>query len=309
MLSISGFQLHQILDFKSLIPALKVGLRKDISVPKRHHHTFHRDSTLLLMPAWVDGEYLGVKLITVLPHNRQIGLPSIRGTYSLFNAETGEAIAQIDAPVLTNFRTAAASALAASYLAPVNAERLLMVGTGSLAPFLIRAHLAVRSYREVLVWGRNYDKAESLVQSFEGELNITPVTDLADAAQSADVITVATMARNPIIKGEMLRPGTHLDLVGSYLPDMREADDDAISRAKIYIDTPDGLQESGDLMQPMQNKVIEMGNIAGTLSGLVSESVPGRTEASDITLYKSVGHASQDLITAIFAYENYGTHF
>lgn len=309
MLLISGFQLHQILDFPSLVAALHDGFKNEISVPQRHHHAFNAGGTLLLMPAWVEGQYLGIKIITVLPKNRDLGLPTIRGTYDLFNAETGEAIAQLDAPVLTNYRTAATSALAASYLARKEVSRFLMIGTGSLAPFLIRAHLAVRSYSEVQVWGRNREKTMQLVESLNGELDLVPVEDLATAVRHADVISTATMAMDPLIPGDWLKPGAHLDLVGSYKPDMREADDSVIIKSRVYVDTLQALTESGDLAIPLSSGVLDKSNIVGTLPELVKGVITGRTNETEITLYKSVGHASQDLIAAVYAYENYGTHF
>ncbi|MBK8506248.1 MAG: ornithine cyclodeaminase family protein [Saprospiraceae bacterium] len=309
MLLISDYHLHRLLDFPSLILALEEGFRSDIVTPQRHHHAFGEDATFLLMPAWQEGGYLGCKLITVKPLNRGSGLPSIQGLYLLFNAETGEPIAQMDGPVLTNYRTAAASALAADYLAPKQAETLLMVGTGSLAPFLIRAHQSVRQYRQILIWGRQFEKSMLLAENMSSEMNlkVEALQDLRLAVEMADVITVATLSENPLIQGEWLKPGQHIDLVGSYKPHMREADSLAIERSKVFIDTWHALEETGDLRIPMEEGVLSKQSISGTLIDLCKKEVTARKSEGEITLFKSVGHASEDLIASVLAYQKYGS--
>ena len=261
------------------------------------------------MPAWQTGQYMGVKLITMCPQNAEISLPSIQGMYLLFNAETGEPLAQIDAPTLTNLRTAAASALAAKLLANSDVSNFLMVGTGSLAPYLIRAHAAIRKYSNLRIWGRNLPKAKRVASALRGRVNLEVVENLQDAVEDADVVSVATLSRNPLILGDWLRPGMHLDLVGSYKPDMREADDKAITRSSIYIDTGHAVKETGDLMIPMANGIISESDIKGTLVDLCCQTATPRESAADITLFKSVGHASEDLIAGIMAYEQYGSIF
>lgn len=309
MLVISGHQLHQLLDFSHLIPTLEEGFRGQIYVPKRHHHGFGQDANLLLMPAWQTAGYLGIKLITVIPKNRDLGLPSIQGIYALFNAESGEPIAQIDAPVLTNYRTAATSALASQYLSSSTSSSFLMVGTGSLAPYLIRAHMAVRSFDRVMIWGRNPEKADEIAAGMKDEVNLEVVKDLSSAVQQAQLVSVATMAYDPLILGDWIQPGTHLDLVGSFQPSMREVDDSVIAKTRIFVDSLHAVGESGDLVIPIKNHIISRESIMGTLPNLIKGKIKGRISEQEITLYKSVGHASQDLIAAIFAYENYGSHF
>ncbi|MCB0687708.1 MAG: ornithine cyclodeaminase family protein [Saprospiraceae bacterium] len=311
MLVIDNYQLEHLFSFPPLISALNQGFTEDIVTPPREHHHYSEGSDLLLMPAWKSGGYLGVKLITVVAGNRELGIPSIQGSYLLFNAESGEPIAQLSAPILTNFRTAATSALAAKYLARKNSKRFLMVGTGSLAPFLIRAHASVRSYDEIAIWGRNSDKVDKIIETLESEFSIKKVLigDLSSATKDADVISVATMSGNPLIYGANIQPGTHVDLVGSYRPDMREADDEMILKSKLYVDSPQAIHESGDLVIPIRNKVINIDRICGSLPDLVKARIKGRSNDEEITLYKSVGHASQDLIAAIFAYQNYGRFY
>ncbi len=310
MLSISGYQLHRLLDFPSLIESLEDGFRSEIQTPPRHHHSFGDHSMLLLMPAWEQGKYLGVKLITVNPFNRGSGLPSIQGLYCLFNAETGEPVAQIDAPVLTNYRTAGASALAARFLARKNALNFLMIGTGSLAPYLIKAHCTVRNYQRVIVWGRDREKALKLVNELKDQVeNIEVGPDLQIAIEEAEVISVATLSESPLVNGSWLSPGTHIDLVGSYKPNMREADDLTLERSTVYIDTHHGLHESGDLVQPIRKGILSEATLGGTLTDLCRGAKNGRTSEEQITLFKSVGHASEDLIAAVLAYQKYGSVF
>lgn len=310
MLSISGYQLHRLLDFPLLTESLEDGFRSEIQAPPRHHHSFGDHGMLLLMPAWEQGKYLGVKLITVNPFNRGSGLPSIQGLYCLFNAETGEPVAQIDAPVLTNYRTAGASALAARFLARKNALNFLMIGTGSLAPYLIKAHCTVRNYQRVIVWGRDREKAQKLVFELKDEVeNMEVGPDLQKAIEEADVISVATLSETPLVNGSWLSPGTHIDLVGSYKTNMREADDLTIERATVYIDTHHGLHESGDLVQPIRKGILSEATLGGTLTDLCRGTKKGRTSEEQITLFKSVGHASEDLIAAVLAYKKYGSVF
>ena len=208
----------------------------------------------------------------------------------------------LDGTALTLRRTAAASALAASYLARADSAVHLMVGTGALAPHLIAAHRAVRPIRETRIWGRDPDKAAALAASLaaSGTAAIA-VLDLAEAAATADIITCATLSPEPLVRGAWLKPGAHLDLVGSYRPDMRECDDDAVRRARIFVDTDAALHEAGDIVQPLRSGVLTRERIAGDLSGLVRGSCDGRRGADEITLFKSVGTALEDLAAAELA--------
>jgi ornithine cyclodeaminase len=227
----------------------------------------------------------------------------------LFNAETGEPIAQMDGPVLTNYRTAAVSALAADYLASKQVETLLMVGTGSLASFLIKAHQSVRQYRKILIWGRQFEKSLALAESMSTEMNleVKAFKDLRQSVEIADVISMATLSENPLILGEWLHPGQHIDLVGSYKPHMREADSLVMKRSKVFIDTWHALEETGDISIPIEEGVLSKDSIEGTLSDLCKKEVFARKNESEITLFKSVGHASEDLIASVLAYEKYGS--
>ncbi|HKK73549.1 MAG TPA: ornithine cyclodeaminase family protein [Saprospiraceae bacterium] len=312
MLQPNERDIEEALAYPALIEALRKGFKEDYTVPMRHHHDFKnpksdQDSTLLLMPAWQAGNMLGLKTVIVSPGNRQFKLPAIHGTYLLFNAITGALLLQCDARTLTKKRTAAASALAADYLARPDSRRLLMLGTGALAPELIKAHRTLRPIEEVWIWGRRYEKAKALAARLRQELDIqiSAVRDCATVASKADILSTATLAYKPILFGEWLVPGQHLDLVGSYKPDMREADDEAIQRSKVYVDTLEGApKESGDLYIPIQKAVLDLSDIQADLFQLCRRQRNGRDTPQEITLFKSVGHALEDLAAAQLLYRH-----
>ncbi|MEM9819633.1 MAG: ornithine cyclodeaminase family protein [Bacteroidota bacterium] len=310
MISFSREQLESVLPYPLLIDALRDAFRQNYTVPMRHHHDFEnpqekKDSTLLLMPAWEAGQYLGVKMVTVSPNNGQYGLPAIQGMYVLFDAHKGSPLAMMDAPTLTALRTAAASALAASYLAPAKSQTLLMIGTGRLAPELIRAHATIRPIEEVYVWGRNEAKAKALAQSFEqAAYGVKAVSDIESILPEADIVSCATLSEHPLVLGQWLRPGQHIDLVGAYRPNMREADDEVIRSSSVFVDTYAGAcKECGDIAIPLQTGVLTKEAIKADLFDLARSLKPGRQQESEITCFKSVGHALEDLAAAKLAYE------
>jgi alanine dehydrogenase len=294
---VAAEEIHGALDFPSLVEALRDMFRRGCETPLRHHHGVP-GGTLLLMPAWQSGGPIGVKIVTVFPENARRSLPSVAASFLLLDGDTGTPMALLDGPSLTLRRTAAASALAADYLARADSTRHLMVGTGALAPHLVAAHRAMRPISETRIWGRNPEKAAALAQ----RLGAAPVADLARAVAEADIVTCATLAHEPLIRGEWLRPGTHLDLVGGYTPDMREADDEAVRRARVYVDTREGAtREAGDIVQPLRSGVLAADAIAGDLFALTRGSALGRGSADEITLFKSVGTALEDLAAASLA--------
>jgi ornithine cyclodeaminase len=223
----------------------------------------------------------------------------------LFDGKTGAPIATLDGSALTVRRTAAASALAADYLARKDAAILLVAGTGQRAPALVRAHATVRPIRDVRIWGRTPDKAVALARSLnENGFAATAVNDLETGVRDADIVTCATLATSPLIKGDWLKPGAHLDLVGGFTPDMREADDDAMRRGRIFVDTRDGaLAEAGDLIDPIAAGAITASDVVGEMSELCRGTVAGRGAADEITVFKSVGAAIEDLAAAELALE------
>ena len=301
--------IDRVLAYPDLIAALAQAFRAGVSAPPRHHHTIPRpdgDATLLLMPAWHDhGGHAGVKVVSVFPGNTARAKASVLGSYLLLSGETGEPLAVLDGRALTLWRTAAASALAATFLARRDARRLVVVGAGALGPRLIAAHAAVRPIDTVSVWNRTPAKAEALAAGLDRPgLSVTATSDLAGAVAAADIVSVATMSPDPLVRGAWLRPGAHLDLVGAFTPSMREADDAAVGRARVYVDTRAGaLKEAGDIVQPVAAGIISEADIAGDLAGLCRGTVAGRSRDDEITLFKSVGAAIEDLAAAVLVYE------
>ena len=301
---ISAAEVEAALDFTSLVERLRQTFRRDTEVPVRHQHSLRdgkgEEAALLLMPAWQQGYSIGVKLVTVFPNNGERGLPAVMGAYLLLDGKTGSPRALIDGPMLTVKRTAAASALASRYLSRPDCERLLMVGTGALAPYLITAHAAVRPICNVLIWGRHPEKAEKLAKRLnQRDFRVDFTTDLEAAVKGADIISCATLSSDPLIEGVWLQPGQHLDLVGGFRPDMRESDDEAIRRSRIFVDTREGaLSEAGDLVQPIQNGVLDPADIAGDFFDMTRGDRAGRRYYDQITLFKSVGTAIEDLAAA-----------
>ena len=305
MLTISAEQVNKALEFSKLIPALGSAFASDICVPPRLHFDMEnpkasRETTLLMMPAWISGDVAGVKLVTVAPDNGQKGLPSIQGNYLLFDIDTGSIKAMMDAPSLTAKRTAAASALASQFMSREDSETLLVVGTGTLAPQLIAAHATVRPIKKVYVWGRSLDKAKVVCQQVKMlDVDCQPIDDLETYARQADIISCATLSQEPLIFGKWLQPGQHLDMVGAYRPDMREMDDDCLMGSRIFVDNfESAVRETGDLTIPITNGVISKEDIEADLFALAKGDYDIKRKASDITVFKSVGHALEDLAAA-----------
>jgi ornithine cyclodeaminase/alanine dehydrogenase-like protein (mu-crystallin family) len=307
---ISADALDELLDFPALIDAMAAAFRADFTAPMRHHHVIARpgrEATHLLMPAWTNGErdqqtFLGTKIVNVFPDNGVRSLPAVLGLYVLQSGETGAPLAAIDGGRLTQWRTAAASALAARYLAPRHARKLLIVGAGALAPFLVRAHRTVRPLDEIAVWNHRRVGAERLVDALAREgLDAAVADDLEAAVRDADVISCATLSTMPLVEGAWLRSGQHLDLVGAFNLSMREADDAALRRARLFIDTKAALEEGGDVALGLLGGAIQRADIVADLAALC-RGAPGRQNEAEITLFKSVGTAIEDLAAAMLVW-------
>ena len=321
MLAISADDIDRALTFPGLVETLRHAFAAGAVQPVRHHHTIERPdgaaSTLLLMPAWTDfkaagtsaGGYIGVKVVTVSPDNNAVGKPAVMGLYLLLDGATGEPCAMIDGQRLTQWRTACASALAASYLAREDASRLLIIGAGALAPFLARAHAAVRPINEIRIWNRTKANAEKVAASLDiAGVSISVASDLDEELAWADIVSSATISTEPLIKGALLRPGVHVDLVGAFTPDMRESDDEAVRRARIFVDTRAGAgKEAGDIVQPLKAEVIGPDDIVADLHELTRGEKSGRGGDDEITLFKSVGAALEDLAAGVAVYETLQT--
>jgi ornithine cyclodeaminase len=309
------------LDDLALIDQLEALFRAGCQMPQRHHHTIAApggpgtsDATLLLMPAWTSGANgrIGIKIVTVFPDNGKLGQPAIHGQYLVLDGRTGAPLALLDGAMLTKRRTACASGLASRFLSRPDSDRLLMIGTGALAPELVRVHAKVRPITQVAIWGRRIEQAQRLAAHLASALpralgrpvSVAAVADRARAVASADIISCATLSRDPLVEGSWLRDGQHVDLVGAYTPQMRESDDAAIARARVYVDTRAGAQkEAGDIVQPLANGTIAPTDIVADLFELARGERAGRAagDRASVTLFKSVGAALEDLAAAELA--------
>ncbi len=314
-MQLDATQVREALPWNLLIEALNDIFTKDVCAPVRHHHGINvpqaPEATLLLMPAWLEGEYLGVKLVNVFPGNNERGLPGLNSNYMLSSGLTGQPLAQLDANELTSRRTAAAAAMASKFLSREESSELLMVGAGRMGRRLIPAHMSVRPIRTIKVWDRNEEASQTLVAELQADdisAEVCPFDQLETAARQADIISCATMATSPLIKGEWLKPGAHLDLVGSFTPTMRETDNTAMQKCSVFVDVRAGaLVETGDLIIPIREGAITENDIIAEFTELCSGQHTGRAGLPDpdnaITLFKAVGDSREDLAAAILAYQ------
>ena len=309
MRSFDAAATREALPFDRLIPALRSLFASGCTVPQRHVHEIVNAGSLqftsLIMPAWLEGQYYGIKTINIAPGNARRGLPGLHASYVLYHGLTGVPLALIDGDQITTRRTAAASALAASYLARADASRLLIVGAGQIAALLADAFRAVRPIEQVAVWARSPAQAERLVGSLQARgIPASRAGSLEAAVRQADIVSCATLAAQPVIEGRWLQAGAHLDLIGSFTPAMREADDDCFVGASLFVDTEEAFEKSGDLLGPMQRGVLRASDLCGTLTTLSRGEAPGRRTAAERTVFKAVGTALEDLAAAIQVVEH-----
>ena len=309
-------ELDKSLTFPKLIESLRSAFAGNWTTPLRHHHGMpgvdHNgaevENALLLMPSWTgpgSENFVGVKLVAVYPNNGQIDLPSIHGLYYLIDGNTGQPLATMDGARMTVWRTAAASALASTYLSRPESSTLTMIGTGALSPFMIRAHMAVRPITEVFLWNHNIRRAHELAEELRSQgLPVTSHPDLVTAVGKSDIVCAATLTTTPLIFGKWVKPGTHIDTVGAFTPTMRETDDELVQLASLFCDTRTGaLKEGGDLAIPISQGVISSNDILADLHELTRGAHPGRTSPEEITYFKSVGTALEDLAGAIAVWQ------
>ncbi len=299
---VSAETVHDVLDYPSLIDALAELYRRGVDLVEsfivNQPTPGGGRADLILLPAWQRGRAIGVKLVNVFPDNGARGLPTIMGSYVLIDGTTGEHKLVIDGTALTLRKTAANSALGARFLARADARNLVMVGAGALAPHVIAAHLAARpSIRTVTIWNRTQKRAGELAARIAlPGVTVVATADLEAAVRQADLVSCATAATTPLIKGAWLRPGTHLDLIGGYTPEMREADDDCLRRARVFVDGRMSAPEwCGDLCQPIAAGVIGASDIVADLFELTRGEKPGRGSETEITWFKNGGGGHQDL--------------
>ena len=297
------------LPFDRLIPALREAFTEGADVPLRHRHFMPQPdgstATILIMPAW-QRAFIGIKIVTIFPENGKRLLPGLFSSYLLCDGETGRHIALIDGNEITSRRTAGIGALGASFLAREDATKLLVVGSGRIASLAADAFRAVRPIEKVAVWNINEAGAARLVFDLRAKgIDAYVAHDLERAVGEADIVSCATLAHTPIIKGAWLKPGVHLDLVGSFTPFMREADDEVFRRGRVWIDTYDALKESGELLDPIRDGVIKADDIAGSLAELCRGERKGRATDGEITVFKAVGNALSDIAAAGLVYRDF----
>jgi ornithine cyclodeaminase/alanine dehydrogenase-like protein (mu-crystallin family) len=303
---ITAEEVHSALKYPDLVEALRSAFLAGAESPVRSSFSVTPEGDrLLLMPAWRAGLDLGVKLVTVFPRNRERGLASVSALYVLLDGATGHPRALIDGEALTLRRTAAASALASTFLSRAQSKCLLLVGTGALAPFMAAAHCAVRPIRDVLVWGRSIERAIGTARTLtKSGIPAEAIADLGAGLARADIVSCATTAREPLIRGALVQAGTHIDLVGAFTSEMRESDDALVARAEVFVDTFAGaLKEAGDLVQPLARGVFKRDHVRAELADLVAGRHQGRRNMEEVTLFKSVGTALEDLCAARLVFE------
>ena len=289
--------------YRDIVEALRQAFRENYATPVRHHHEVSAVSTLLLMPAWSE-RHTGLKTVVVKTDNPARGLPTVQASYLLIDNETGDTVAVMDGTELTRRRTAAASALAADYLARKDSHIMAVIGAGTLAPHFVRAHAAIRPIGELRIFSRTPEKSEALADELiRDELDIHVMADAEQAVRGADIVSCVTTSTSPIVQGAWLKPGTHVDLAGAFKPSMRETDGETVARARVYVDTREGaLAEAGDLLQARDEGKFRLEDVQGELSDLCRGRIGGRRSAEEITLFKSCGTAIEDLATAIMIY-------
>lgn len=300
---IDAADVHRVLSFGPLIEELRNVFASPAGTPRRMLYPLAEGSrdAFALLPAWTDA-VIGVKAFTYLPGNAAVGREILHSKILLFDRGTGEPTSLVDGTSVTYWRTAAVAGLAADYLARPDARRLLVCGTGNLAPYMALAHATVRPIEEVVIWGRSREKAERTIErilSARPELRCHVAEDLAAEVAAADVVSCVTASPEPIVFGAWLRPGTHLDLFGNHERDGRECDTEAVVRSRVYVDSRDNvLNEAGELLIPISEGRFEPESIVGELADLCAGRVGGRESAEEITLFKSVGTALADLAAA-----------
>lgn len=261
---------------------------------------------MLVRTAWIPGLASGVKAVTIYPDNTSEDppRPSVQGQVLLFDEARGDVVAVLEGVDLTAWKTAGDSALGSSCLSRQDVRTMLMVGAGSMARPLIDAHRSVRpSLDHVLVWNRNIGRAEALVAALvENGLAAEAVADLDDAVSRADLICSATMSTEPLIRGDALKPGTHVDLVGAYTPSMREADDAVLKRGRLFVDSyATTVGHIGEVMIPLKSGLITEADIQSDMHGLV-QGKAGRRSDDEITVFKNGGGAHLDVMIAHAVY-------
>jgi ornithine cyclodeaminase/alanine dehydrogenase-like protein (mu-crystallin family) len=305
MLLLTGEEIRALAPMPRLIECLRKAFGTEYLVPLRQVAKMPGgagDRLLFSMPGFERDGAAVIKLTTYFPDNQAKGLPTIQAVILVFSKE-GTPIALLDGPLVTQLRTGATSALASIYLSREDSAHLVVIGTGALAPQMAAAHCAARPISRISVWGRRQERATATVAAIRalipGDIEISVCESLAKSVATADIVSCATSSPTPVLAGKWLKPGTFVDLVGSFSPSRRETDDDVVLRSRIFVDTFEGaMAEGGDVLEPLARGIIDRSRIEGELADLVSERKPGRVNSEEIIVFKSVGTAIEDLATA-----------
>jgi ornithine cyclodeaminase len=290
------------LPYPALIDALATGLQQPIESPARSVHAPNGDhSAVLIMPAWKSQHIMGVKLVSIWPGNSAKGKSAVSAVYVLISCEDGNPVAVLDGTELTLRRTAAAAALAARILARKNSQTLAILGTGSLSAPMAVAHASVMNFKTILVWGRNLKKAQGVVDNLALQgITAHASDDLQATLAQADVVSAASTATEPFIHSDWVMPGTHLGLIGAFTPTMAEAEPALMPRAQVFADSREAiLQKGGEVLQAIQQGLMAAGDIQAELAEIAAQPQRAWRQSEEaITVFKSVGFASLDLIAA-----------
>ena len=296
---------HKLLPYDALIPALHKMHEGEIPSGNSVHmkDPSGADNMFVTLPGWLSGQLIVVKMVGVFPNNRERKPPlgSVLGAVAAFNAKTGAPILVADGEAMTYRKTAAISGLGTAQLAPPNPRNLLIVGAGGLAQHVAMAHIAARSsIRQVHIWNRTVSNANTLAAKLNGQgIDARVASSLDSVVPEADIISCVTMSDEPLVRGALLKPGSHLDLVGSYLPHMRETDDDAMRRGSVYTCCDRGREDIGELTMPIASGALRMADIKGDAFDLAQGRSAGRESPEEITIFKNIGGAHQDVFTTV----------
>jgi 1-pyrroline-2-carboxylate reductase [NAD(P)H] len=307
---VTAEEVHAALAYPDLIDALQNAFAKDFTMPPRKVFSLDEDATnhdaFALLPSWNES-VIGVKAFTYFPQPAE-GYKSLYSKILLFDRQHGQPLALVDGTTVTFWRTAGISGLASRLLSREDSRNLLVLGTGNLAPYIIRAQASVRALRQVNVWGRTREKAEKVVGQMSQEfpqIQFSVADDLASACGEADIVVSATGSHDPLVKGEWIQPGTHTDFIGNHHADKRECDTELVRKAKIYADSRDNcFREAGEILVPISEGAITAESVVGELIEMCTGKVPLRQSDSEITLFKSIGMALSDLVGAMRAYQS-----
>ncbi|OAU95170.1 MULTISPECIES: ornithine cyclodeaminase family protein [Moraxella] len=303
-------QTIKALPAEQLIAAIEHLFIQGCDVPLRHNHAIQNGNNeevgrFLIMPAWQPGRRLGLKTVSIFPNNNQQGLAGLHSVYILYDANTGVPIAIFDGNTITSRRTAAASALAARFLSRPDSHRLLVVGAGQVGRLLPEMYKAVRPIEEVSIFNPTLVNAEMLADKLTQDgFKVQIVKDLKAAVSQADIISCATLSTKPLIMRDWLQPGQHLDLIGSFSPEMRETDGKCFADTSVFMDTEEALMKAGDILSAIKEGYFDQNKNLGTLYNLCRSQCQGRTSKNEITVFKSVGTGLEDLAAANLAYDN-----